>query len=146
MFSWREVVAFSQPLTREDVRESDNDRVITFRPMTALPVIIWDKEVGARRVVPMRWGWPDPKNWKIPKNIHARGETIDTTKLFAPAFLGGQRGIRTFDMGFDLAPLSPGNVVRSSLASWNVVPPNSGTENASPNETTRCVRQLECRT
>ena len=61
MASWAEVVAFSQPLTRADVKEGDNDRVVTFRVMANLPVIIWDG--AARRVVPMRWGWPD-KNWK----------------------------------------------------------------------------------
>jgi putative SOS response-associated peptidase YedK len=105
MASWSEVVSFSQPLTRYDVKESDNDRVITFRVMSNLPVIIWDKEARQRRVAPMRWGWPDPKNWKIPKNIHARGETIDTTKLFASAFLEGQRGIvivRTFNEAPDI--------------------------------------------
>ncbi|MBN9546948.1 MAG: SOS response-associated peptidase family protein [Alphaproteobacteria bacterium] len=105
MASWSEVVAFSAPLTRDDVKESDNDRVITFRVMSNLPVIIWDKVAGQRRVVPMRWGWPDPKNWKIPKNIHARGETVDTTKLFAPAFLEGRRGIvivRTFNEAPDV--------------------------------------------
>ena len=64
MASWAEVVAFSQPLTREVAkaeRAGDNDREITFRVMSNLPVIIWDKEAGKRRVGPMRWGWPDPK-------------------------------------------------------------------------------------
>jgi len=106
MSSWSEVVAFSQPLTREDVQPSDNDREITFRVMSNLPVIIWDKETGQRRVVPMRWGFPDPKNWKIPKPIHARSETIDTTKAFASAFLEGQRGIvivRTFNEAPDVS-------------------------------------------
>jgi putative SOS response-associated peptidase YedK len=93
MASWTEVVAFSKLLTRDDVTASDNDREITFRVMSNLPVIIWDKEASKRRVLPMRWGFPDPKNWKIPKPTHARSETIDTTKAFASAFLDGQRGI-----------------------------------------------------
>ncbi|HXS05647.1 MAG TPA: SOS response-associated peptidase family protein [Rhizomicrobium sp.] len=114
MASWAEVVEFSQPLTRDDVRESDNDRVITFRVMSNLPVIIWDKEAGKRRVVPMRWGFPDAKNWKIPKPIHARSETIDTTKAFASAFRDGQRGIvivRTFNE----APDIPGPSIQHTI-------------------------------
>jgi putative SOS response-associated peptidase YedK len=106
MASWSEVVAFSQPLTRDDVKESDNDRVVTFRVMSNLPVIIWDAALGKRRVVPMRWGWPDPKNWKIPKPIHARAETIDDPKKpFAKPFIAGQRGIvivRTFNEAPDI--------------------------------------------
>jgi putative SOS response-associated peptidase YedK len=109
------------------VKESDNDRSVTFRVMSNLPVISWDKEAGQRRVVPMRWGWPDPKNWKIPKNIHARGETVDTTKLFAPTFLEGQRGIvivRTFNEAPDVpappcsTPLHQGTWAQSVLHSF----------------------------
>ena len=134
MASWREVVAFSQPLTRGDVMESDNDRVITFRVMSNLPVIIFDKEAGERRVVPMRWGFPDPKNWKIPKPIHARSETIETTKAFSSAFRDGQRGIvivRTFNEAPDIPgpsiqhTITPGEVGRTghsvsvaSIRSW----------------------------
>ena len=119
MASWREVVAFSQPLTRGDVMESDNDRVITFRVMSNLPVIIFDKEAGERRVVPMRWGFPDPKNWKIPKPIHARSETIETTKAFSTAFRDGQRGIvivRTFNE----APDIPGPSIQHTITPGEV--------------------------
>jgi putative SOS response-associated peptidase YedK len=114
MASWREVVEFSRPLTRDDVRETDNDRVVTFRVMSNLPVIIWDPIEKKRRVVAMRWGWPDPKNWKIPKHIHARGETVDTLKTFAPSFLDGQRGIvivRTFNE----APDIPGPTIQQTI-------------------------------
>lgn len=114
MASWAEVVAFSQPLTPEHVKESDNDRIVTFRVMDNLPVIIWDKSAQHRRVVSMRWGWPAPKNWKIPKHIHVRGETIDTTPTFAPAFNGGQRGIvivRTFNE----APDIPGPSIQHTI-------------------------------
>lgn len=106
MSSWAEVVAFSQPLTRQDVKETDNDRSITFRVMSNLPVIIWDQEAKTRRVVSMRWGWPDPKNWKWPRPIHARSETIDDPKKpFARPFVAGQRGIvivRTFNEAPDI--------------------------------------------
>lgn len=119
MASWGEVVAFSQPLTREDVKESDNDRVIAFRVMDVLPVITWDKEAKQRRVISMRWGWPAQKNWKIPKNIHVRGETIDTTPTFAPAFRDGKRGIvivRTFNE----APDIPGPSIQHTITPGDV--------------------------
>jgi putative SOS response-associated peptidase YedK len=114
MASWAELVAFSQPLSRDDAEAGDNDREITFRVMSNLPVIVWDKGAGKRRVVPMRWGFPDPQNWKVPKPVHARSETIDTTKAFAPAFLDGQRGIvvvRTFNE----APDIPGPTVQHTI-------------------------------
>jgi putative SOS response-associated peptidase YedK len=98
-------------LSREAVKESDSDHVLTYRVMANLPVIIWDGT--QRRVVPMRWGWPD-KNWKIPKHIHARGETVDSTKAFAPSFLDGQRGIvvmRTFNE----APDMPGPTIQHTI-------------------------------
>jgi putative SOS response-associated peptidase YedK len=105
MASWAEVVAFSQPLTHEQVKLSDNDREITFRVMANLPVIIWDREAGKRRVVPMRWGFPHPKDWRRPQPIHARSEAIDTTRAFAQAFQDGQRGIvlmKTFNEAPDV--------------------------------------------
>jgi putative SOS response-associated peptidase YedK len=111
MASWAEVVAFSQPLTRAEVKEGDNDRVVTYRVMDNLPLIVWDGV--ARRVVPTRWGWPQ-KNWKIPKFIHARSESIETTLTFAPAFLKGQRGIvvmRTFNE----APSVPGPTIQHTI-------------------------------
>jgi putative SOS response-associated peptidase YedK len=112
--SWAELIAFSKPLSRDDVEASDNDREITFRVMSNLPVIIWDEESGKRRVVPMRWGFPDPKNWKVPKPIHARAETIDTTKAFASAFLDGQRGI-VIVKTINEAPDVPGPTVQHTI-------------------------------
>jgi putative SOS response-associated peptidase YedK len=115
MASWSEVVSFSQPLSREEVRESDNDRVITFRVMSNLPVIIWDKESKQRRVVPMRWGWPHPKNWKIPQPIHARAESIDDPKKpFARPFHDDQRGI-VIVRNFNEAPDVPGPTVQHTI-------------------------------
>jgi putative SOS response-associated peptidase YedK len=115
MASWGEVVAFSQPLTREDVKESDNDRIITFRVMSNLPVIIWDAASQSRKVVPMRWGWPHPKDWKIPQPIHACAESIDDPKKsFLRCVTAGQRGIvlvRTFNE----APDVPGPTVQHTI-------------------------------
>lgn len=101
MASWREVIDFSQPLTASG-RERSNDEIVTYRVMTTLPVIIWDAEVKARRIVPMRWSYPDPKNPARPKHFHVRSETIETTRAFANSFHDGQRGIvvfRTFNEG-----------------------------------------------
>lgn len=91
MASWREVVAFSQPLTK-DAR----DETVTYGVARPLPVIVWDAEARQRRVVPMRWGFPHPKDWRRPQPIHARSEGIDTTRAFAQAFKDGQRGIVVF--------------------------------------------------
>ena len=102
MASWREVVAFSQPLTVTP-REGSNDQVVSYGVMQPLPVIVLDPETKQRRIVPMRWGFAEhPKGWKIPKPMHARSEGIDVTKSFAQAFRDGQRGIvvfRTFNEG-----------------------------------------------
>lgn len=87
--SWTEIVDYiwSTPL------DEDDDRTLTYRVMNPLPVVVLDIVTGARRVVPMRWGFPDLKDWRRPQPIHARAETIDTTKTFAQAFRDGQRGI-----------------------------------------------------
>jgi putative SOS response-associated peptidase YedK len=106
MFSWTEVVEFSQPLDAGP-RVGANDDVVTYRPMSMLPVIIFDHELKQRRVVPMRWGFPHAKNPRVPQPIHARSETIDTTAAFRKAFIDGQRGIvvmRTFNEGKELSP------------------------------------------
>lgn len=85
--SWTEIVEFLY----SDPPQRDDDRTIAYRVMGAVPVIVADG--GARRVVPMRWGFPDPRDWRKPRPIHARAETIDTTHAFAQAFHAGQRGI-----------------------------------------------------
>ena len=86
--SWSEMVdfAWSTPLA-----DSDDDRSLTFRVMSELNVIVLEGE--ERRTIKMRWGFPHPENWQIPQPIHARSETIDTTRAFAQAFRDGQRGI-----------------------------------------------------
>jgi putative SOS response-associated peptidase YedK len=76
---------------------------VTWRVMDNVPVIVFDG--GQRFVVPMRWGFPDPKDWRRPRPIHARAETIDTTPAFAAAFRDGQRGIMLVE-SFNEAPES----------------------------------------
>lgn len=106
--AWREVVAFSQPLTGESgsgEAEGGGDEIVTYRVGGPLPVIIRDREAGRRRVVPMRWGFPAPKDWRRPQPIHARSETIDELRTFRTAFETGQRGIvlfRTFNEGEEI--------------------------------------------
>lgn len=96
--SWREINSqrdlFVKALAARQVDPDDQE--ITYRVMGNLPVITLDRETGAQTVQPMRWGFPDPKDWHKPRPIHARSETIETTKAFAGAFLDGQRGIVLF--------------------------------------------------
>jgi putative SOS response-associated peptidase YedK len=89
--SWREIVDLIYATPPREL--GDNDRSLTFRVMGAVPLIVFDHVAGKRRVVPMRWGFPHPQDWKRPQPIHARAETIDTTRAFADAFRDGQRGI-----------------------------------------------------
>jgi putative SOS response-associated peptidase YedK len=111
MASWAEVVAFSQPL---DLVGKHDDRKVTFRVMGNLPVIVFDREASARRVVPMRWGFPHPKDWRRPQPIHARSETIETTKAFSGAFLDGQRGVVLFKT-FNEAPDIEGPTIQHTI-------------------------------
>src|ERR1700742_2803006 len=93
MASWREVTDFSQPLTMQ----REDRAAVLYTPMTALPVIIFDRETQQRRIVPMRWGFPHRSDWRRPDPIHARSETIDLRPAFAEAFHNGQRGIVVFE-------------------------------------------------
>lgn len=116
MSSWSEVVDFSQPLT-DDKRAGANDEPVTLKVMGQLNVIVWDAQEKRRKVVPMRWGFPHPKNWKIPQPIHARSETMDELKTFQRPFLSGQRGIvlmRTFNEGKQVTP--------SQTEQWTIDP------------------------
>jgi putative SOS response-associated peptidase YedK len=84
--NWVEITDFIQSDAPQD-----DDRTIILRVMDELPVIVRDAD--ERRVMRMRWGFPDPKDFRRPRPIHARSETIDTTPAFAAAFRDGQRGI-----------------------------------------------------
>ncbi|MGZ5921853.1 MAG: SOS response-associated peptidase family protein, partial [Rhizomicrobium sp.] len=110
MFSWSEVVAFTQPLGAGGA----DDREVTYRVVGAVPVIVLDIVSKTRRAIAMRWGFPDPKDWRRPRPIHARSETIDTTRAFAQAFADGQRGI-VLMKSFNEAPDVPGPTVQHTI-------------------------------
>lgn len=124
--SWSEVVDFSRPLTEgggdgAGGNEDGDDEIVTYRVGSLLPVIIWDAERRARRVVKMRWGFPDPKDWRRPRPIHARAETIDSREAFRKAFHDGQRGIvvfATFNEGQEITKASGKNQTQQ----WTVDP------------------------
>ena len=107
MASWSEVVDFAEAFSATAGDGGDNDRQVGFRVMSDLAVIVFDREAGKRRVIPMRWGYPRRGNWRAPDPIHARSETIDSKPTFAAAFQKGQRGIvlvKTFNEGKQISP------------------------------------------
>ena len=126
--SWSELVAFSQPLTARggdgDAGGGDGggeDEIVTYRVNAMVPVIVWDAQARARRVVRMRWGFPSLKDWRRPQPIHARAETIDTREPFRTAFHAGQRGIvvfRTFNEGEEV-PKPSGKI---DVRQWTIDP------------------------
>jgi putative SOS response-associated peptidase YedK len=123
--SWREVVAFSQPLTEGggdgEPGDGSNDEIVTFRVGGLLPVIVWDAAARQRRVVKMRWGFPDPRDWRRPRPIHGRAETIDSKEPFRKPFHSGQRGIvvfRTFNEGEEVAKPSG----KTETRQWTIDP------------------------
>lgn len=106
MASFAEVHAF-QSFFIKDAEEhaAERDQEITFRVMSNLPLLIWDKEAQERRILRARWGFPHRSDWKIPNPIHARSETIEQLPTFKNAFLDGQRGIvlvKTFNEAPDI--------------------------------------------
>lgn len=127
--SWREVVAFSLPLAESpddpgregSGSETDDAAIVTYRVGAAVPVIVWDAEARRRRVVPMRWGFPDSKDWRRPRPIHARSETIHIKEPFRTPFHAGQRGVvvfRTFNEGEEVVKPSG----RSETRQWTIDP------------------------
>lgn len=126
--SWSEVVEFSQPLTErrggrggDGPGEGSNNEVITFRVGGPLPVIVWDAEARRRRIVKMRWGFPDPRDWRRPRPIHARSETIEGKEPFRTPFHAGQRGIvifRTFNEGEEVVKPSG----KTETRQWTIDP------------------------
>jgi putative SOS response-associated peptidase YedK len=98
--TWREVHAFSQPLTLDPTTP-----VVVSTPMRFANILRLNPQ-GVREVVPMRWGFPDraASNPARPKHMHGRAETIDTRPTFATAFRNG-RGIlmvQSFNEGEEL--------------------------------------------
>src|SRR5258708_34168802 len=69
----------------------------------------------------MRRGFPDPRDWRRPRPIHARSETIDGKEPFRTPFHAGQRGIvifRTFNEGEEVVKPSG----RTETRQWTVDP------------------------
>ncbi|HTR86918.1 MAG TPA: SOS response-associated peptidase family protein [Reyranella sp.] len=100
MVTWGQIVAYSELFTKGSGDGGDSE--ITHRVNGLLRVIVWDPETRQRKVVPMRWGFPHPRDWRRPQPIHARAETVEAKEPFAKAFHAGQRGIvvfRTFNEG-----------------------------------------------
>lgn len=100
MASWKEVVAFSQPLSR--ILEGEPATIAT--PMR-LAKIMRLGEDGKRELVDMRWGFSKPGNTSFkPDHMHARSETVDTRPTFSESF-SERRGIcfvATFNEGEEL--------------------------------------------
>ena len=133
--SWSETGAFSSFDAADTGYRGAEDFEVTFRVMGLVPLLVWDAEREERRVIAARWGFPHPDDWRRPQPIHARAETIDTTRAFADAFRAGQRGIvlvKTFneapDSGeqhvFEPDAMKTGIafVWRRSVRSWSVMP------------------------
>lgn len=100
MASWAGVVAFSQPLTRDRMEDSGNDKVVGLRVGDHIPVIVCDADLPERIEISMQWGFPHKTKRLDP--IHCRSETIDSRPTFAPLFHEGQRElvvVRTFNEG-----------------------------------------------
>lgn len=113
--SWAAVTALNRALNPDTSKSTvEEEREIRYHVMANLPVIIFDREVGKRRVVPMRWGFPHPQDHRRPQPIHARSETIETTKAFARSFLDGQRGIVLFKT-FNEAPDIEGATIQHTI-------------------------------
>ena len=94
MVSWRQIYEYGAMFTDGSAKQRDGDgggdEIATYRVASQLPVIMWGAEAKQRRVVPMRWGFPDPRDWRRPRPIHARAETVATS----PAFRGSFRSKR----------------------------------------------------
>ena len=97
MASWSETQAFASVEAADTGYRGAQDFEVTFRVMGLVPLLVWDGERRERRVIAARWGFPHPDDWRRPQPIHARAETIDTTRAFADAFRGhgylGGRGL-----------------------------------------------------
>jgi putative SOS response-associated peptidase YedK len=127
--TWPQNVAHSQVFTgpggigRSDGADA-SEGAATYRVNELVPVIVWDAEKLARRVVRMRWGLPHPKDWRRSQQIHVRAETVDAKEPFRRPFHDGQRGIvlfHTFNEGEQVEKPSS----RSRPRQWTIDPLDS---------------------
>ncbi len=127
MVSWGQIVEYSEVFTTGggggggSDGDSGGDDEATFRVNGQLRLIIWDREARQRKVVPMRWGFPHPKDWRRPQPIHARAETIEVREAFRKAFQDGQRGIvifKTFNEGEEIEKPSG----KTETKQWTINP------------------------
>lgn len=112
MASWAEIVEYQSAF---GVAIAHDNEILT-TPMRGAPVIFLDPN-GDRVVKAMRWGLPDlhKMDFRVPKHMHARCETIDKLPTFAEAFRL-RRGIvltKTFNEGEEI-----GNKTRQ----WKIKP------------------------
>ncbi len=66
-------------------------------------------------------GFPDPRDWRRPRPIHARSETVDIKEPFRTPFHAGQRGIvvfRTFNEGEEFVKPSG----KTETRQWTIDP------------------------
>lgn len=100
MASWKEVVAFSQPLWRI----VDGEPVTVSTPMRMAKIMRLGED-GKRELIDMRWGFSKPGNTSFkPDHMHARSETVDSRPTFSESF-SERRGIcfvATFNEGEEL--------------------------------------------
>jgi putative SOS response-associated peptidase YedK len=101
MASWAEVVEYANLFGA-----SVNDSERLFTPMRAVPVVHLNDGQPPRLATPMVWGFTDRKRngFRVPKHMHARGETVDRLPTFAEAFRY-RRGItfaKTFNEGKEI--------------------------------------------
>ena len=88
MVSWAQIVEYASMFTREGGKgqsEGETGEIATYRVNGLLPVVVWDAVAGGRRVVPMRWGFPGPRDCRRPRLIHGRSESIDAKEPFRKA-------------------------------------------------------------
>ena len=103
LYSWQDIHAFSRFLDGVTVA---GDAPVVATPMRPASVMRLNED-GTREMAQMRWGFAgkDDPNPARPKHMHARAETIDRLRTFAPAFAHA-RGILmvdTFNEGEELA-------------------------------------------
>ncbi len=95
MGTWAQVHEYASLL-----KATVSDDVRVFTPMRPVPVVHLD-ESGARIISPMVWGYTDRRRegHRVPRHMHARGETVDRLPTFAGAFRY-RRGV-TFATSFN---------------------------------------------